>query len=106
MTKQQELDKIINFVSTLEEGYLKDIFKDILPMIVDAISCDLCIIPIWEMRQEKMDLTKDIIELKKEEYKLKADIRTLEENKTWMDNSLIQAKSKLSTMAKMMLNAV
>ena len=53
-----------------------------------------------------MDLNKEIIQLKKEEHKLKTDIKDLQNNKEFLENSLIQAKSKLSTMAKMMLNAV
>ena len=86
--------------------YLQDIFKDVLPMIVNAIQNDMCIIPFWEMMQSKMDLNKEIIQLKKEEHKLKNDIKDLQNNKDFLENSLIQAKQKLSTMAKMMLNAV
>jgi|LakMenE01Jun11ns_1017448.scaffolds.fasta_scaffold9121952_1 hypothetical protein len=49
---------------------------------------------------------KLIIQLKKEEHKLKTDIKDLQNNKEFLENSLVQAKHKLSTMAKMMLNAV
>lgn len=104
--KSNEINKITNFCGNLPDGYLQDIFKDVLPMIVNAIQNDMCIIPFWEMMQSKMDLTKEIIELKKEEYRLKADIRSLESNKEFLENSLAEAKRKLSNMAKMMLNAV
>jgi len=104
--KSNEINKITSFCGNLPDGYLQDIFKDVLPMIVNAIQNDMCIIPIWEMMQSKIDLTKEIIELKKEEHKLKTDIKDLQNNKEFLENSLIQAKQKLSTMAKMMLNAV
>jgi len=104
--KSNEINKITNFVASLQDGYLGDIFKDTLPMIVNAIQNDMCVIPYWEMMQSKMDLNKEIIQLKKEEHKLKNDIKDLQNNKEFLENSLIQAKSKLSTMAKMMLNAV
>jgi hypothetical protein len=104
--KLNEISKITNFVASLQDGYLQDIFKDTLPMIVNAIENDMCIIPFWEMMQSKMDLTKEIIELKKEEHKLKNDIRDLQNNKEFLENSLAEAKRKMSTMAKMMLNAV
>jgi hypothetical protein len=104
--KSNEINKITSFCGNLPDGYLQDIFKDILPMIVNAIQNDMCIIPFWEMMQSKMDLNKEIIQLKKEEHKLKTDIRSLENNKEFLENSLAEAKRKMSTMAKMMLNAV
>lgn len=104
--KSNEINKITNFANNLPDGYLQDIFKDILPMIVNAIQNDMCIIPYWEMMQSKMDLNKEIIQLKKEEYKLKNDIKDLQNNKEYLENSLIQAKRNMSNMAQMMLKAV
>lgn len=104
--KSNEINKITNFANNLPDGYLQDIFKDILPMIVNAIQNDMCIIPYWEMMQSKMDLNKEIIQLKKEEHKLKTDIKDLQNNKEYLENSLIQAKRNMSNMAQMMLKAV
>lgn len=104
--KLNEINIITNFVASLQDGYLGDIFKDILPMIVNTIENDMCIIPYWEMMQSKMDLNKEIIQLKKEEHKLKNDIKDLQNNKEYLENSLIQAKRNMSNMAQMMLKAV
>lgn len=106
MTKQEEINHLNQFVDNLPEGYLQDIFKDVRPMITDAIQSDFCIIPIHEMRREKIDLTKEIAELQKQKQELENTIKTLQNNKEFLENSLVQAKQKLSSMARMMLNAV
>ena len=106
MTKQQEINHLNHFVNNLSEGYLQDIFKDVQPMITDAITSDFCIIPIHEMRREKIDLTKEIAELQKQKHLLEKEMQDLKNNKEFLENSLVQAKSKLSNMAQMMLRAV
>lgn len=106
MTKQEEINLINQFVDNLPDGYLQDIFKDVRPMITDAITSDFCIIPIHEMRREKIDLTKEIAELQKQKQELESNMKTLQNNKEFLENSLAQAKNKLSTMANMMLRAV
>ena len=106
MTKQQEINHLNHFVNNLSEGYLQDIFKDVQPMITDAIQSDFCIIPIHEMRREKIDLTKEIAELQKQKHLLEKEMQDLKNNKEFLENSLVQAKQKLSSMARMMLNAV
>ena len=106
MTKQEEINHLNQFVNNLPEGYLQDIFKDVRPMITDAIQSDFCIIPIHEMRREKIDLTKEIAELQKQKQELESNMKTLQNNKEFLENSLVQAKNKLSTMANMMLRAV
>jgi len=106
MTKQQEINQLNQFVNNLSEGYLQDFFKDVQPMITDAITSDFCIIPIHEMRREKIDLTKEIAELQKQKHLLEKEMQDLKNNKEFLENSLVQAKQKLSSMARMMLNAV
>ena len=106
MTKQEEINHLNQFVNNLPEGYLQDIFEDVRPMITDAIQSDFCIIPIHEMRREKIDLTKEIAELQKQKQVLESNMKTLQNNKEFLENSLAQAKNKLSTMANMMLRAV
>jgi hypothetical protein len=104
--KLNEISKIKNFVASLQDGYLGDIFKDTLPMIINTIENDMCVIPYWEMMQSKTELNKEILELKKQKHLLEKEMQDLKNNKEFLENSLIQAKQKLSTMAKMMLNAV
>ena len=106
MTKQEEINHLNQFVDNLPDGYLQDIFKDVRPMITDAITSDFCIIPIHEMRREKIDLTKEIAELQKQKHLLEKEMQDLKNNKEFLENSLVQAKQKLSSMARMMLNAV
>ena len=104
--KLNEINIIKNFVASLQDGYLGDIFKDVLPMIVNTIENDMCIIPYWEMMQSKTELNKEILELKKQKHLLEKEMQDLKNNKEFLENSLAQAKRNMSNMAQMMLKAV
>jgi predicted RNase H-like nuclease (RuvC/YqgF family) len=71
MTKIEEIQKLQAFVKGLEDGYLKDIFDDLSPMVVGAIQSDFCCIPYREMQQTKTDLRLEIQTLQKEVSDLK-----------------------------------
>ena len=71
MTKIEEIQKLNVFVGGLEDGYLKDIFDDLGPMIANAIQSDFCCVPYREMQQIKGDLQSEIRTLQKEVSDLK-----------------------------------
>jgi hypothetical protein len=71
MTKIEEIQKMQAFVNGLEDGYLKDVFDDLGPMIVGAIQADFCCVPYREMQRTKMDLQSEIRTLQKEASDLK-----------------------------------
>lgn len=106
MTKQDEINKLNQFVESLPDGYLTDIFKDIQPMIADAIKSDFCCIPMREIWEEKQKYYKEISEFQKQKQQLTQDIIKIQREKEFIENSLKQAKEKLANMARIMLNAV
>jgi predicted RNase H-like nuclease (RuvC/YqgF family) len=71
MTKIEEIQKLQEFVGRLEDGYLKDIFDDLGPMIINAIQSDFCCVPYREMQRTKMDLQSEIRSLEKQASDLK-----------------------------------
>ena len=71
MTKIEEIQKLNVFVGGLEDGYLKDIFDDLGPMIANAIQSDFCCVPYREMQKTKTDLRLEIQTLQKEVSDLK-----------------------------------
>ena len=71
MTKIQEIENLTGFIAALQDGYLKDIFDDLGPMIIGAIRSDFCCLPYREMQQTKSDLQSEIRILQKEVSDLK-----------------------------------
>ncbi len=71
MTKIQEIENLTGFIGSLQDGYLKDIFDDLGPMIIGAIRSDFCCVPYREMQQTKADLRLEIQTLQKEASDLK-----------------------------------
>lgn len=77
MTKDMEREALDKFVSSLPaESYLADIFKEIKPMILQAISSDMPFISYRELLSEKIDMEKQVIEASKRVSQLQAEIDT------------------------------
>jgi hypothetical protein len=77
MTKDMERDLLSKFVAGLpSESYLGDIFKEIVPMILQAISSDMPFISYRELLSEKIDMEKQVIEASKRVSLLQAEIDT------------------------------
>ena len=99
MTKQDEIDMINSFVKNLEDGYLKDIFKDILPMIENAITNDMCYISFWDLIAQKMELHKEVIQKIKELRQLEDDIKEKKNTNDSLESQLTKVRISISRLA-------
>lgn len=106
MTKQEEINKLNEFVSNLPDGYLSDIFKDIEPMIADAIRSDFCVIPMREVWEQKKKYYEEMIGFLNEKNRIQESIKKMQNEKEFLENSINSAKQKLAQMAKSMLSVV
>jgi len=103
MTKQDEINHLEKFVCELKSGYLSDIFKDILPMITDAIRSDFCCIPMRDVWNQKSEYYKEMLQYKNEANKLEIDIKNMENKKRVLEVTIQQAKEKLQNLAQSIL---
>ena len=99
MTKQDEINLINNFVKTLEDGYLKDIFKDILPMIENAINSDMCFIPYWDLVKQKNELNNEVIQKMKELRQLEDNIKHKRDTNDSLESQLTRVRISISRLA-------
>ncbi len=99
MTKQEEINLITKFANNLNDGYLQDIFKDILPMIVNAINTDITYIPFWNLVNQQTELQKEILAKKKMISDLENDLKHKQRTKDTLEKQIESVKRDISRLA-------
>ena len=92
MTKSEEIALLSSFTAKLSDGYLKDIFRDIEPMIERAITSDFCVIAFGDLQDAKMELNREIKELAVKKTALAKEVAELERDKRQLQEALVEIK--------------
>ena len=99
MTKSEEIALLAGFTQKLSDGYLKDIFRDVEPMIVRAITSDFCVIAFGDLQDAKMELNREIKELAVKKAALAKEVVELERDKRRLQDALAEIKRTASSIA-------
>ena len=99
MTKSEEISLLSSFTAKLSDGYLKDIFSDVQPMIERAITSDFCVIAFGDLQDAKMELDKEIKELAVKKAALAKEVVELERDKRRLQDALAEIKRTASSIA-------
>ena len=99
MTKSEEITLLAGFTAKLPDGYLKDIFSDVQPMIERAITSDFCVIGFGDLQDAKMELDKEIKELAVKKAALAKEVVELERDKRRLQEALVEIRRTASSIA-------
>ena len=92
MTKSEEISLLSSFTAKLSDGYLKDIFRDVEPMIVRAITSDFCVISFGDLQDAKMELNREIKELAVKKAAFAKEVAELERDSRRLQEALVEIK--------------
>jgi uncharacterized protein YdcH (DUF465 family) len=99
MTKSEEIALLSGFTAKLGDGYLKDIFSDVQPMIERAITSDFCVIGFGDLQDAKSELNREIKELGIKKSALAKEVVELEQDKLQLQEALAKIKRTASSIA-------
>ncbi len=99
MTKSEEIALLSGFTAKLPDGYLKDIFSDVQPMIVRAITSDFCVIGFGDLQDAKTELNREIKELGVKKEALAKEVVELERDRRRLQEALTEIRRTASSIA-------
>jgi hypothetical protein len=99
MTKSEEISLLSSFTAKLPDGYLKDIFSDVQPMIERAITSDFCVIGFGDLQDAKSELNQEIKELGIKKSALAKEVVELERDRRRLQEALAEIRRTASSIA-------
>lgn len=105
-SKAEEIALLASFVRRLPPGagYLREIFKDLLPEIERAITSDFVFVPFLELCSAKLSMQSDLTDAEKALKDKESQLRQLERQVASKMAEFEAMKSTINSTARRLLN--